>query len=501
MIKCFGKKSAIIVAITLILILAMPKPALAQLATAEVNPLVWLFNIFSSSTGNVTAGATTAQVGETLFEWAAKIAVQALKKQLLDMIVDQIVSWIQGGGDPKFITDWPGFFRDAVDQAGGKFIQKIGLSQLCSPFKPLLGAGFIPIPTFTDRTSCTLSKIGVNIDAFLKDFEQGGWIAWREMVLKPQNNIYGAYALAWDQYEIEKSAAAKSAAAEAQAGKGFLSVKKCIEWSAEGLQACMDQGGTSWEDCQKVACIKEKDVTPGSVVGDMASKAVGADIDFIVNADDLAAYVGAITNAVLNRMFAEGLSGIKTSLFSEGSSGGGGGAATAQAQCAQLLGTAAYNDCISAVQIGKDMREFQKDTLLSMIDEELKYRSQLLGAKQATLAILNQSIGVLTELGNCQHYTPPSEFPELVKIQGVASTTVDQVIKTQSDIVALQVKQQEVKAVTDLTQIPALFANISTNVKPAQTYSLVLAAQDETVQKQQELSNYQQQLNTCQTTN
>ena len=50
-----------------------------------------------------------------------------------------------------------------------------------------------------------------------------------QMVLNPQNNVYGAYVMAWDQYEIEKSAAAKAAEAEAQAGRGFLSVKRCIE--------------------------------------------------------------------------------------------------------------------------------------------------------------------------------------------------------------------------------------------------------------------------------
>ena len=46
------------------------------------------------------------------------------------------------------------------------------------------------------------------------------------MVLRPQNNIYGAYVMAWDQYEIEKSAAAKAAAAEAQAGKRIFKRKE-----------------------------------------------------------------------------------------------------------------------------------------------------------------------------------------------------------------------------------------------------------------------------------
>ncbi len=42
---------------------------------------------------------------------------------------------------------------------------------------------------------------------------------------------------------------------------------QCIEWSAAGLQACMDQGGMSWETCQEAACIRYKGSTPSSAIG------------------------------------------------------------------------------------------------------------------------------------------------------------------------------------------------------------------------------------------
>ena len=472
----FNKKFVVLVFIALIIVSIAPKPASASVPVFETNPAV---------TGDIV------KFGEMTFQWAFKVAAEALKKQLLNMIVDQIVQWIQGGGNPKFITDWPGFFRDAVDQASGKFLQQIGLSQLCSPFKPLLSRAFIPIPTFTERTSCTLSQVGVNIDVFLKDFKKGNWIAWQEMVLRPQNNVYGAYVLTWDQYEIEKSAAAKAAAAEAQAGRGFLSVKRCIEWNSAGLQTCVDSG-ESMEDCKKAACIKEETVTPGAVVGDLAAKAVGSDIDYIVNAKDFAAYVSAITNAILNRMFAEGMGLLHTALSSGG--GGGGGGSSAQAQCAKLLGTAAYNDCITAMQSGLDIRDFQKNYLISLIDQDLIYQNQLLGAKQATLIILNQSANILNQLEGCQGTTPDA----LAQVQGAASTTASQIIQIQSDIIALQVKQQEIKAVTEISQIPALWVQVANVVNPTATYSLVLAARDETSQKQQAMSLYQQQLIFCQ---
>ena len=488
--KYLSKKIIAAIIISLIGLSIIPKTADAAQAVIVVNPVLKV----ESVSGIAAAVATGATITEISFEWAFKTAKEILKKQLLDMMVDQIVAYIQGGGTPKFITDWPAFFRDAVDQAGGKFLQRIGLSQLCSPFKPLLSAAFIPIPTFTERTSCTLSQVGVNIDVFLKDFRQGNWIAWQEMVLRPQNNIYGAYIMAWDQYEIEKSAAAKAAEAEAQAGKGFLSVKRCIEWNSAGLQTCVDSG-ESMEDCKKAACIKEETVTPGAVVGDLAAKAVGSDIDYIVNAQDFAAYVSAITNAILNRMFAEGIGLLHTALSSDGGGGGGGGGGSStQTQCSQLLGTAAYNDCITAMQSGLDIRDFQKNYMISLIDQDLIYQNQLLGAKQATLIILNQSANILNQLEGCQGTTPDA----LAQVQGAASTTANQIAQIQSDIIALQVKQQEIKAVTEISQIPALWVQVANVVNPTATYSLVLAARDETSQKQQAMSLYQQQLIFCQ---
>jgi len=477
-----NKKIIALVFTALIIVSIAPKPAsaVAFVPTWELNPAV---------TGDIV------NFGEMTFQWAFMLAGEVLKRQLLNMMVDQIVAYIQGGGTPKFITDWPAFFRNAVDQAGGKFLQQIGLSQLCSPFKPLLSAAFIPIPTFTERTSCTLSQVGVNIDVFLKDFRQGNWIAWQEMVLRPQNNIYGAYIMAWDQYEIEKSAAQKAAESEAQAGKGFLSVKKCVQNSWVGYNDCMADGRMSEEECVQASCIQYEIITPGAVVGQLAAEAVGADIKGLVNAKDLEVYVAAITNALLNRMFAEGIGLLHTALSSDGGGGGGGGGGSStQTQCSQLLGTAAYNDCITAMQSGLDIRDFQKNYMISLIDQDLIYQNQLLGAKQATLIILNQSANILNQLEGCQGTTPDA----LAQVQGAASTTASQIIQIQSDIIALQVKQQEIKAVTEISQIPALWVQVANVVNPTATYSLVLAARDETSQKQQAMSLYQQQLIFCQ---
>ena len=490
-----NKKSVIIAFILLasFLFLLAPKPSLAAVPTFETNPKVVGSEVTSALKNTITALSTAEGFAQQLLEWAFEMATEALRHQLLNMLVDQIVNWIQGGGSPKFITDWPGFFRDAVDQAGGRFLQQLGLGQLCSAFGRRLSAAFIPIPTFSQRSSCTISQVGANLEAFLKDFRQGGWIAWDEM-MRPQNNIYGAYLMAWDQYEIEKSAAQKAAEAEAQAGRGFLSVRRCIAWNNEGYQMCVASGLLESE-CKKASCIKEEIVTPGAVVGDLAATAVSSDILYLTGgAKSFSAYVAAIANAILNRMFAEGI-GLLNMAFSSGSSSTSGGAVTsaAQLQCSQLLGTAAYNECVAAVQSGIDMREFQKNYLISYINEDLSAQNQLLGAKQATLAVLNSSISILTELAACQ-----GSAPQLSQATSNKSKIEQQIAAIQSDIVALQMKQQEIRAITNLSMVTAFYAQVIATVNPARTQTLVFSAQDETNQKYQDEASYQQQLTSCQ---
>lgn len=470
-----NKKYIAVFFLILILFLAIPKIGKASVPTFETNPIV---------TGQLPT------IGEMTFEWAFGIATEALKRQLLNMIVDQIVSYIQGGGTPKFITDWPGFFKDAVDQAGGQFIQQLGLGQLCSAFNLQLNAAFIPIPQFSQRSSCTLSQIGVNLENFLKDFKSGGWIAWNQMVLQPQNNIYGAYVIAWDQYETQKSAAVNASAAEAQAGRGFLSATRCAE-----TQVVNQETETGLQPVTK--CVRSEVVTPGAVIGDLASKAVGSDIDYIVNANDFKAYVSAIANAILNRIFAEGVGLLHSALSSSSTGAGGGGGSTnsaAQVQCATFLGTSAYTDCINAIQSGTDIREFQKNQLIPLIILDLTYQNQLLGAKQATLLILNQSIDTLNQLGTCQNSTPAP----LAQVRADVTNTTNQIAQIQSDIIALQVKQNDIETVTDTTLIPSLYAQVVSVVNPTKTQSLAIAAQQETTVKQQSLSTYQQQLTICQ---
>ena len=223
---------------------------------------------------------------KTALEQAALIAQEALKKRFFDMIVDQIVIWIQGGGKPLFISDWTGFLSQYGNVVTGDLVGQLGLGAVCRPFGFQLQLAVMQPPRFTSQINCTLDGIIGNMVGFYNNFRTGGFVAYREM-WQPRNNFYGALLLALDEKETRISDRRYAALQEAQAGQGFLGTRKC------------DDAGH---------CVI---TTPGTSIGAAAAKVMGADLDYIVNAQSLAAYVGAISDALINRVIREGVQGLQ----------------------------------------------------------------------------------------------------------------------------------------------------------------------------------------------
>ncbi|MBI4119439.1 MAG: hypothetical protein HY456_01160, partial [Parcubacteria group bacterium] len=317
-------------------------------AYADV-PTIDLKEIAATISGFAKTILTTVmEWGKDLARWAAEkawiISVEALKKRLLDMIVDQIVRWIQGGGEPKFITDWQGFLRDAFNVGFDEVIRQLGLGFLCSPFSAQVRLALsVPRP-FSQQITCSLDRVVNNINAFYRNFQSGGWLAYQS-VWQPENNIFGATLIGYDELIRRGTETRDAARNEGLANNGFLSIKRCAEYGDEDLEG-------------NRICDRYETVTPGKTIGDAAARTVGADIDYIVNARDLSAYIAAIGDAFINRLVREGaglISGGGYSSVGTGSAPAGGYIPTGvSGQCAGLSG-AALSACIDAVQANQNL--------------------------------------------------------------------------------------------------------------------------------------------------
>lgn len=220
-----------------------------------------------------TAGSTLKDLVQGLYEWAQKLLTERLRRQLLDMLVDQMVDFINDGSSPKIISDWQGFLRNANITAGIKISNQIGNVDICPEFKDV-------ILDSLGATNSGSGEPGGALECSKPDQDSDENSGWGGLLLstRPENSFIPVYVFSHDIKQQAASEASKAAELEGVSGGGFLSDKK------DGVI-----------------------VTPGSVIKDLASKAVGSEIDYVLNADSLETYVNAIINSMFNSVLADGL--------------------------------------------------------------------------------------------------------------------------------------------------------------------------------------------------
>lgn len=243
-----------------------------------------------------------------------------IAKRIIDYIVDQIIVWIQGGGQPKFVTDWEGFAKQIFNEAVGEIVYNTDFRFLCSPFRFQVAVSLLPVQRFQHRVNCTLDQIVSNIENFYNDFRNGGWIAYNEM-WQPQNNYYGQMLMFHDEMAIAAAKKQTAALNEAAAGSGFLGVTKCsgVSYTIDEMQEVTRGDLTGYaRDSEDRYCPNNelKTVTPGDTVGKAVARAITSDIEWAAN---IQSWMAALVNAVINRLTREGI-GLATMALSSDAS-------------------------------------------------------------------------------------------------------------------------------------------------------------------------------------
>src|SRR3989344_6924160 len=251
-----------------------------------------------------------------------KSAFALFKKRVLDRMVDDLVQWITYGDDkkPKWAEgDFEELTQNAAQAAIGDLVLKTSLAQICSPFKAKLLLTLTPPGPVSDQVKCTLDQITGNINSFLADFKNGGWLAYNEL-WQPRNNYYATVLMTLDSAGLAGARAAAAQQSEVIAGQGFLATTRCDYYpDPDGIykdkfgHALTDQDLTAmnngeWVNTYSRKCYK---TTPGSTIAGLALKANTTYIDWLINAEDIDAYVTAVADALINRVIKDGVNGLK----------------------------------------------------------------------------------------------------------------------------------------------------------------------------------------------
>lgn len=432
-------------------VLALLPTQIAQWIT-EILSYVWDGINWAYDNAQQVIQATVAlwEQEQGILKMALKAAWDALRLQLIKMLVNDIVSWIQGGGEPRFVTNWQNFLQTAADKAAGNFVtQYLGAGFLCDAFSLQLRIALARPQTFDESVKCTLSDITGNIDDFFSNFSNGGWRGWLA-VSELNNNIFGADLIALDKKWDVMAAAQEAAKNDALASTGYLGDKVCTQrqcnnqatgqtgatenysgaklgWTKDEL----DQGGGA--SCN---CLNWTTRTPGRVAGDALQQAMGVDIENLIQAKEFSEFAGAIIDAVINRAIREGVALMQPT--SEGTSSGQTGAG---------ISTAATVSVNTSSYAGAQTGSSGAQTLLSQLPLYSQNLGTLLAENQTNLGVLNNIKNSKNNILNLYNQLQqkgcpnPSDIPSAISAtQSEISALNSQIASLNSDILAIQNK-------------------------------------------------------------
>ena len=224
-------------------------------------------------------------------ECVLDFVVAVLGQTLIDQFTDSVVDWINNGfeGSPAFVSDPEEFFLDVGDQVAGEIIMEVA-PELCSRFNLdiLLQLGISYGGRYKDRIRCRLSDVIDGINSFSNgNFFSGGWNNWISVSQHSSNNRYGSFLDTEAELRLRVAGKTQQKRDLLSQGRGFLSKTQCVEW----------------DNSEPKKCIKEKVVTPGSVIEVQVNEALPSGLRKLELADEINEIVGALVAQGMKQAF------------------------------------------------------------------------------------------------------------------------------------------------------------------------------------------------------
>ncbi len=254
-----------------------------------------------------TSVTTWGNLLRRIMEWARKFATEVLKQKLVNTIQQKIVGWLQGKGSPLFVTTWTTLLTNAFRSAAGGAIGQI-TPTLCPSFSGLVssqlrnifrGASAVTGGTSLSgafTTQCSLGQSVGSIQNFYNDFKSGGSWNGYAALFQQNNNPFGALIEAHDQTARVAAQAVKAKENKAIAGQGYVGTAVC------------DNGFSLTGDCPNGE--EPHTTTPGSTASNISSHGTKAQIDRIVNAQDVFGLITGLASSYLTKLIDSGVSGL-----------------------------------------------------------------------------------------------------------------------------------------------------------------------------------------------
>ncbi len=302
-INSFGKKLAVLFFSIGIISSALYAPSLASRAKAQ---------FIVEDPANLTIN-----IKNLVFSIINGVA-QKIAQRMVDQITKSTITWANNGfnGNPAYVTDPKQYFTNIANGAIGDAINASPIGFLCSPFQAQIKVALVKYYTQPLQTQCTLNQIGVNLDNFYQNFNQGGWNAWIKMTQEDQNNPYGAFFSVQTNTSSRLATAVGIAQNQQIMNSGFLDFKKCTlrnppvgpdlaQRYFNGDRTAIDaieENYPEWDPSKPTgACLTETTVTPGDTIKTALNNVLPNGLNKLINVQTINELVGAFASGLLSR--------------------------------------------------------------------------------------------------------------------------------------------------------------------------------------------------------
>ena len=238
-------------------------------------------------------------------------------KMLLQKLTVSTVAWINSGfdGSPAFIQDPGKFFEDIAKNEILQFGLEINNPELF-PFGKawMQNTATAFNKKFQDNAQYSLNELiqsttpEYSAETFTEDFSQGGWNAWTAMTQVPANNPLGFKLMADNEIQRRLAGTTQSTAETVrdmlEQADGFLGDQRCVDpegVTREQHNAALVKGEKDGEGNIVGTCKEWEYVTPGKLVSEAATNAIGYQQNVYLDAEDLNDAVAAIVDALLSQ--------------------------------------------------------------------------------------------------------------------------------------------------------------------------------------------------------
>lgn len=269
-------------------------------------------------------------MGQKLEELLKNTLLQILKNTLIAIIQQKVLTWIQGSGAPRFITNWG---TQLVNAAQTSALNAINAQMSCGTYPSFIGQEKITLNAFykPGNNSCAnqfAAALGSNsFQQFYNNFANGGFIAFGASTL-PSGNPYGSLFFNAQTVSFAYSNQQAASQIQTQTSQGLKGDQVCSDGSdpTNGQHTMCEStmGNTNGDDyelgTEQTTCsagfapvvydnnglcangAQPEVTTPAAATGFAFQGAIGATPQQVSAANDIVGVLNAVMNSLLTSL-------------------------------------------------------------------------------------------------------------------------------------------------------------------------------------------------------